>query len=103
VLKVGWIPSAPPTVGLSIVFSPVDHKQSFVLVLHNLPLVYRRRPAKTKIDLILHAVSGVDNRLNGGIDDFAAVHVDTDFVSDFGCLGRHALRVSRADKRKLTQ
>jgi hypothetical protein len=37
----------------------------------------------TKIDLILDSARGLDNRLDGGIDNLSGVHVDADFVADF--------------------
>jgi hypothetical protein len=76
VLKVGWIPSAPPTVALSVVFSSVDHKQSFVLVLHDLPLVDQRRLVVAEVNLVPHTVSGIDDRFDCRVYDFPGVHVD---------------------------
>ena len=48
---------------------------------------------ETKINLILHTVRRVDNRFDGRVHDFPAMHVDLDFVADFGVLIRHVARV----------
>lgn len=41
---------------------------------------------ETEINLVLHAVGGVDDRLDSRVHDFTGVHVYFDFVADFGLL-----------------
>jgi hypothetical protein len=59
-------------------------KQSLALVLHDLPLVDQSGLVVAEINLVLNAVGGVDNRLDCRVYDSTGVHVDFDFVADFG-------------------
>jgi hypothetical protein len=78
---VNYAPSAPPTVGLSVVFSSADHKQ--LIIFDDLPLVHERSLFLAEIDLIVRPIRAVDHGLDDGIDDFAAVHGDFHAVPDF--------------------
>jgi hypothetical protein len=60
------------------------------LVLHDLPLVDQRGLVVAEIDLVLNAVGGIDDRLYCRVYDFPGVHVDFDYVADFGLIFRHA-------------
>ena len=54
------------------------------LFLYNLSLADKRGLLIPKVYLMLQAVRLIDDRLDDGIDDFAPVHADADFVADFG-------------------
>jgi hypothetical protein len=66
-----------------------DHLGGLVVIahslyLHNLPFANQRRLPIPKIYLITQPVRLLDDCLNYGIDDLAAVHGDADVVADFG-------------------
>ena len=52
------------------------------LIFYNLPFVDQCCLVLTKINLILRAIGGVDNRLDGCVYEFTRVHVDFDFVAN---------------------
>jgi len=54
-----------------------------LVVFDDLPLADKRGPLNIEIDLILNTTHGIDDGFDGGVDDFAAVHVDADLVADF--------------------
>ncbi len=63
-----------------------------------------------EIDLVLNAVGGIDDRFDCRVYEFTRVHVDFDYVADFGLFFRHApefyytlhrrFRVNRDSERK---
>jgi hypothetical protein len=60
------------------------------LFLYNLSLADKRGLLIPKVYLIVQAVRLVDDRLDDGLYDFAAVHGDADVVADFVGYGRCA-------------
>jgi hypothetical protein len=54
--------------------------------------VDQRRLVVAEVNLILNAVGGIDDRLDCRVYDFPGVHVDFDFVANFGLFFRHAPR-----------
>ncbi|MGB7436992.1 MAG: hypothetical protein WBR26_11580 [Candidatus Acidiferrum sp.] len=61
---------------LRLIWSPT-------LVLHNLPLADERSVRHTEINLVSQSTRGIEDGYDCGIEDFAAVHLEADFVSDF--------------------
>jgi hypothetical protein len=55
---------------------------SVSLILHNLPVMHERRLLVPKINLIMQPVRAVDNGLDDGINDIAAVHGNFHAISD---------------------
>jgi hypothetical protein len=56
---------------------------SSFLVLHNQPFRDRRRLIFPEINLVFETICRIEDGFDYGIDDFAAVHTDADFVADF--------------------
>jgi hypothetical protein len=54
--------------------------------LHKLPFVDQCGLVKSEINLILHTVGRINNRLDGCVYDFPGVHLDFDFVADLALL-----------------
>jgi hypothetical protein len=52
-------------------------------ILHNLPPTHERSLLIPEIDLKVQPVRALDNGLDDGINDFAAVHGDSDGVAYF--------------------
>ena len=73
-------------------FSSVERK--LLIVFDDLPFMNERRLVVTKINLILRAIRGVDNRLDGGVYNLSGVHVDADFVADFGLFIGHGQTIT---------